>query len=312
MSYKIAGMHEASFPASANAKIRCSLSYGTPPQIRSSQYDVLPPPVEAMCGSSDDRSPATIYLTLLSLTGELGYLLEHVYDLRPSPLASAIEHPDDALELRLSSWVDGLSSHIRSIVLRGTKLEIPGAANLRLAYLATNLLLCRICLDLDGQPIDPRVSQSYRHLRARRAAEDIVHFTQSLEEKHIRGFWMPQNGASLTSATAFLLRIAVRCISNGEHAEGNASLSLAARMIDTLRHFQKTFEWDLADHCIAQYGELVDRMANMRQATDSNSSSHTAPVASFAAFDEFASHSMDFPSLELDSMFPSLWDMFEA
>ncbi|ETN44978.1 uncharacterized protein HMPREF1541_09854 [Cyphellophora europaea CBS 101466] len=288
----------------------CSLSYGTPPQIRSSQYDVALPTIEAVSARPEGLPSATIYITLLTLTEELGYLLEHVYDLRSSPSTVTVDGSTDVLERRLGSWKDQLSGDMRAIVLRGMRLEIAGAANLRLAYLATELLLCRISLDLDKETTDSQLAGNYHHIRARRAAEDIVNFIHSLKETHICGFWMPQHGASLTSATAFILRVAVRSISAGDYVDGNASLNMAIRMMGTLRHFQEIFRWDIADHCIAQYGELVDRMASMRHIGDSTQNSHRASMMSTT--DSFVAHSIDLPSLELDSMFPSLWDMFEA
>ena len=118
--------------------------------------------------------------------------------------------------------------------------------DLLLGYLATELLLCRIHLDLNEQTTEAHSCRCYRHIQAQRAVEDVLYFVQGLEERHIRTFWMPQDGASLTSATAFLLRSAVRSISAGEIVDGNASLNRTIRMVEALRYFPNAYSWDIA------------------------------------------------------------------
>ncbi|KAE8153751.1 fungal-specific transcription factor domain-containing protein [Aspergillus avenaceus] len=158
--------------------------------------------------------------------------------------------------------VDDLSSltdDVRRIVLRGTNLDIPGAANFRLAYLAVKMLLRRIQLNLNRSAPhveDDNASPYYSY--AQSAAEDIVYLVQELREPHLHGFWIPAHAFSLTSATMFLLRCGLRRTDQNR----NTPLKIARDMIDTLRAHRRDFDWDLADNCLECCGELVERISD--------------------------------------------------
>lgn len=171
------------------------------------------------------------------------------------------------LERALGAWEESLSDGIRRIVVRGTNLDAPGAANFRLAYLAVKLLLRRLQLDADihsntataGNYDDEDGMGSPFYIQAQRAAEEIVHLMQELNESHFRGFWIPVNALCLTSATTFLLRSALR--KRNSTTSSNASLNIVKDMIQVLRSHRQRFAWDLADDCLAACGELVDKIA---------------------------------------------------
>jgi hypothetical protein len=168
------------------------------------------------------------------------------------------------LERALSAWEESLSDGIRRIVVRGTNLNAPGAANFRLAYLAVKLLLRRLQLDADRpaattlENYDEDGTGSPFYIQAQRAAEEIVHLVQELDESHFRGFWIPVNALCLTSATTFLLRTALRKRKSATSV--NAPLNISKDMIQVLRSHRQIYAWDLADDCLAACGELVDKI----------------------------------------------------
>lgn len=161
------------------------------------------------------------------------------------------------LEHILSEWEESLSTDVRRIVLRGTCLDTPGAANLRLAYLGVKLLLRRIQLDLNkGSMPNEDEAESPFYVHAQRTAEEIVHLVQELDESQCRGFWIPVHAFTLTSATMFLLRSGLRM----RNQSGNTSLKIARGMINTLQARRREFDWDLADNCLGYCSELVEKI----------------------------------------------------
>lgn len=298
----------------ANVINRCSYNYGTPPQIRARQFDVPLPKLEAVCAADGPQAQlsAHIYISLLGLTNVLGNVLEHSFNLTAGVSASANDATCDDLEAQLGTWRDRLDNNIRSIVIRGSNLEVAGAANLRLAYLTMELLLSRVDLDLRDRSSVDCISRPQPTIRAKRAAEDVVMFVEGLGGPQAQDVWIPQICATLTSATAFLLRIAVSSISKGDVVSGNGCLDLAIRMMRQLRYLRQTYGWDIADHCISQYGELVDKMDAMRHGSDQESDQQAYNMVSMPDIEAFMAEGAELPSMDLNAMFPSLWDMFEA
>ncbi|PYH97853.1 hypothetical protein BO71DRAFT_317668 [Aspergillus ellipticus CBS 707.79] len=243
----------------------CSLAYGTPLQIHRAQYDVPFPTTGDICPPSASQSQiaaASIFIALTKLTEVLSRYLEHVYNVSKTPPYPAETSPM-ALEQLLADWEESLSDDTRRIVLRGTHLPAPGAANFRLAYLAVKLLLRRIQLDLDLQQLEDDTSSPY-FTQAQRAAEEIVHLIQELEESQLRGFWIPVHSFSLTSATTFLLRSGLR----KGNLTANAPLKIAKDMITALQSHHERFGWDLADNCLANCSELVEKIGSLENETN--------------------------------------------
>ena len=246
--------------SSSLIQCRCSLAYGTPLQVHRAQYDVPFPSVDDLCppGSATPyhRAAASVFVALTTLTDVLARYLEHVYSVSKSfPQPGGTTEVD--LEHILSEWEESLSDDVRRIVLRGTCLNIPGAANFRLAYLAVKLLLRRIQLDLNKGSMeveDETASPFYMH--AQRAAEEMVHLVQELDEAQLRGFWIPVHAFSLTSATMFLLRSGLRI----RHQSRNTPLKIARDMINTLKAHRQNYDWDLADNCLGYCSELVEKI----------------------------------------------------
>lgn len=208
-----------------------------------------------------------MFIALTTLTEVLAQYLEHVYNVSNMEEFSSSKMSAMDLERALNEWEESLSDNIRRIVVRGTNLNAPGAANFRLAYLAVKLLLRRLQLDAD-KPSSETVHNSDDdygtcspfYIQAQRAAEEIVHLMQELDDSHFRGFWIPVNALCLTSATTFLLRSALR--KRGSATTLNAPLNISRDMIQTLRSHRQRFSWDLADDCLATCGDLVDKITS--------------------------------------------------
>ena len=219
------------FPHDANNDRRCSLAYGTPPLIRRTQHDVPILTTEDISNPgalSDHIFAASCFVALTTLTEVLGHCLEHVYHLGKDfskPEASPFD-----LENLLTNWEDSLNDDLHRLVIRGTNLVGPGAANLRLAYLSVKLFIRRSQLDWDKISLQIGDVDSQHYIQARKVSEDIVDFVRELDETHFRGFWIPPNAYSLTSATTFPMRSAL----NSRGLVRNSTLKLVRVMISTL------------------------------------------------------------------------------
>ena len=237
---------------------RCSLAYGTPLQIQRAQHDVPIPSWDNLgqpSSSSSESGALDIFIALVTLTEVLGHYLEHIHSISKSFQPFKMTATD--LEQLLLVWEEYLGSNIRRVVLRGTGLSAPGAANLRLSYLAVKLLLAQLYLDQEtASPQHLEANGSSRYMQAQRIAEEIVHFTQELDESSLIGFWLPLNAHTLTSATNFLLRSALQ----QRDVLPNVPLDLAKDMISTLQAHRSRYSWDLANDCLATCGNVLERI----------------------------------------------------
>ncbi|KAL0940003.1 C6 transcription factor [Colletotrichum truncatum] len=279
-----------------------SLAYGTPPQLRSGQHDVPLPTVDQLCGpaaSTLDLNAASIYLAFVALAQFLDKYLERIYDLEKTFTSG----PWD-LEVLLTNWEDSLDIDLRRRIIRGgDSLDMPGSANLRLAYLYIKLLLRKWELDAEKAAHADHSSAPIRcYLEVRRAAEEIVLLVQELNEAQLGDYWLTLLTFAFTSTTKFLLRCALETENTVSGLAQSMSLKLARQLMTALQaHRQRA--WDLADLCIAQYSEVIDKLA---------SSASTADVAEqpveIPELQEFVSTSVP----DIDELFPSLWDMFSG
>ncbi|KAF4915177.1 putative transcriptional regulatory protein [Colletotrichum viniferum] len=280
-----------------------SLAYGTPPQLRSGQHDVSLPTVDQLCGpaaSTLDLNAASVYLAFVSLAQFLDKYLESIYDLEKTFTSG----PWD-LEVLLTKWEDSLDNPLRRRIIRGgDSLDMPGSANLRLAYLYIKLLLRKWDLDAEkAANADHTSSIPMRcYLEVRRAAEEIVLLVQELKEPQLGDYWLPLMTFAFTSTTKFLLRCALETENTVSGLAQSMSLKLARDLMSALQtHRQRA--WDLGDLCIAQYSEVIEKLA---------SSTATASIAEqpvdMPELQEFVSASVP----DIDELFPSLWDMFST
>jgi hypothetical protein len=234
------------------------LAYGTPPLIHYAQYDVPVPTAEDLYSpgaSTDQIFAASCFVALTTLTEVLGHCLEHVYHLEKD-LSKKPETAPSGLETLLTDWEDSLNDNLRRLVIRGTGLVGPGIANLRLAYLSVKLVIRRIQLDLDRDSLQIHDVDSQYYIQARRVSEEIVDFVRELDETHMRDFWIPLNAYTLTSATTFLMRSAL----DSRRLVRNAPLQLARAMINALQSHRRNYAWDLADNCLSNCSDLVEKI----------------------------------------------------
>jgi hypothetical protein len=219
--------------------------------------------------------------------------LEHVYSLEPVG-------PTGDLELALDQWVDGLRNDVRKVIARGSMLDLPGAANLRLAYLSTRLLLRRIELNQTKEAQDPDpTALSARYMQVRRTAEDIVSLVQELDLPRLGGFWMPMAAFTFSHTATFLIRCALETTDGPGGLGQNPSLQLANDLVTALRTHQEQHGWDLADICVAQHSDIITRLLAEETSGDDLAD------AFMTLQDPFA---MDFPFM--DDMFYSNAELF--
>jgi hypothetical protein len=274
---------------------RSSLAYGTPPHIRRSQYDVPLPISEYLSDWERDHEANAVFIELMNLTDVLDHCLEQVYSIRIET-----QGPSRNLELELNKWVDSLTGDIRKIIIRGSNLSIPGASNLRLAYLATRLLLRRIDLDHERQAPESNAEQmANRVMEARRTAEDIVVLVQELGETQLGDFWLPVVAFTFSATVTFL----IRCALETDQAAGLArsgSLRMASDLLDSLRSHRKNFGWDLGDICLAQHSDVIDKLLKSEPPVGNSGEMNAELRQPFMPDMSF-----------VDDMFPSTWDILQ-
>ncbi|KAJ5630303.1 uncharacterized protein N7484_010403 [Penicillium longicatenatum] len=279
----------------------CSLAYGTPVQIHRAQYDVPFPSISDMCSagaSPYQREAASIFIALLGLTDVLARYLEHLYSVSSDSASLGLSTFD--LEQILSEWEETLTGDIRTLILRGTKLDGPGAANLRLAYLAVKLLLRRIQLGLSRSHVQvEEETSSPFYMQAQRAAEDIAHLMREMNEPQLGGFWIPLQAFSINSATMFLLRSGLRIRNRTQ----NSPLKTAKETIAILQAHRRNFDWDLADDCLNHCSDLVQRIAMNNPQINPD-----LPIEDFSYFSE----NLDIDPSILDDLFEGITGVSES
>jgi hypothetical protein len=229
--------------------------------IHRSQHDVPVPTAEDLYVSgacSEQVSAIKCFVALMTLTDVLGYSLEHVYNL-DKDFSRKPESSPISLENQLTAWEDSLDDSMRRVVMRGTGLVGPGSANLRLSYLSVKLLIRRCQLNYDRAALHINDIDSAYFLHTRRVAEEIVDFVRELNEPQCADFWIPVTAFTLTSATTFL----VRCALTARGTASDPSLRLARAMIDALQMLRQKYAWDIADNCLSNCGDLVEKIENV-------------------------------------------------
>ncbi|KAM3519694.1 hypothetical protein MY4038_009699 [Beauveria bassiana] len=279
-----------------------SLAQGTPPRIARSQHHVPPPTRQQLCKPGlveKDTWAASIFAALVGLTSVLDTCLENMYSIEQRQSRGTLQ-----IELALHTWVDSLEEVPRMIIVRGTgtSLDLPGASNLRLAYLSMKLLLQRTQLEAMKQDSGSSEEQLLNSsLQGRQLAEEILFFTQDLQPIHLNDFWLPVAAFTYPSTINFLLRQALETESSVTGLAQTSSFQLARQLIDILREHGKTHGWDMGDVCLAQHAEVIDKvLANVAQ--ESHGAEGMLDLHDFVMSDDFM----------LDEFFPSLWDPLHA
>ncbi|KAI1490243.1 fungal-specific transcription factor domain-containing protein [Biscogniauxia mediterranea] len=252
---------------------RC-LAYGTPPHIQRGFYDVPLPRIENFSNHPmlpTESEPISFFIALSGLTDVLDHYLQYLYRLKRDTNSSVRN-----LEFRLNQWAESLEGGARWAITRGTQLYLPGAADLRLAYL------------------------SYIHVR--RAAEDIVLLVRELQEQQLGDLWLPTSAFAFPSTVTFLLRCALETENSPAGLAVSMSLRLASALISALRQHQESSSWDLGDICLAQHAEIVEKL--MMPSSSSSHAEENTPL-------DLGSQDAIIQDVSfVDELFPSLWDTF--
>ncbi len=245
----------------ADGYCRSSLAYGIPPRIRAEHADVAAPDSEAVAhdvSSSAVAQAAKIFADLFSLTELLHAHLDQMYCVDRSPV-----YPVTDFANRLQGWTDSTTGITRRIILRGSNLSIPGAPNLRLAFLSLRFLHHRTALEAHRRECfdanDVTIVQDY-YLQTRRAAEDVVMFVQELSGAELEDFWMPVLSFPLLSTMTFLVRSAAEFEDTVAGLETNGALKLAIDLMESLKDHSVNGEWDLGDLCLTQYEGILEQL----------------------------------------------------
>lgn len=242
-----------------------------------------------------DAEATAVFVGLVTLTGILDGYLDHAFDLQPW---TNTQHHAVSLDIeaRLTQWEDSLPRDLRRRIIRGVDLSVPGSANLRLAYLYLRLLGRKLGLDNEEQEkaADAGI-RTQRRILARQSAEDIVLFVQELDDDALGDFWLSFNAFALSSTVAFLLRNALETERHLGSLAQSVSLKLASDMITALQSHRERKCWDLANICISQYAELIEKLV----ASDGQVAETIPALQQFLLAE----------SISIDDMFPSIWDM---
>ncbi|OAA59207.1 Transcription factor [Niveomyces insectorum RCEF 264] len=294
-----------------------SLAYGTPPHIRRAHYDV-PPPIEAwLCDDDGDdagsqsnaamrRATSRVFIALVNLTEVLAPCLDYVFDVEraanqqtaatmtTTTTTTTTTRRRSQLALALHAWVEQLPDDVRRIVVRGTQLATPGASNLRLAYLSRRPPPNPDPSVFAAAVVDTDVSNRYMEIR--RSAEEIVRLVQELDHQQLGDFWLPGVAFTFAQTVAFLARCALEessSSSNGgggggggsnQHEAGlslaqSPSLRLASELVEALRQHQTRSGWDLADLCLAQHADVIQRLLTTTTAAAATTETATSSTA---------------------------------
>lgn len=274
---------------------RSSLAYGTPPHIRQAQYDVPIPTEEYLSAHGQQKEAHAVFIALVHLTEVLDHCLEHIYSI-------SLNVPIKNLDLELSKWIETLTGDVRKIITRGIIPQTPGASNLRLAYLAVRLLLRRIYLDSEKRKRDCDPEQLKNQIMdARRIAEEIVVLVQELEQFQLGDFWLPVAAFTFVSTVTFLIRCALETEQTLAGLSRSISLRMADDFLSALRSHQESYGWDLADICLAQHSELVEKLRT--------SASTYEPLGDATV--EYRHHFIP-DTAYIDTLFPSIWDTLQS
>ncbi|KFA65292.1 hypothetical protein S40285_02692 [Stachybotrys chlorohalonatus IBT 40285] len=273
-----------------------SLAHGTPPHISRSHHDVPWPKMVYFCeneATDVQRRTASVYIALVGLSDVLDHHLQRIYQIHQDK-----DSTPGKLEASLNGWVDSLEGSTRLIVLRGTWLHIPGAANLRLAYLTTRLLQQRIELETEKQQSNTDEAQlSNKHTQARRTAEEILMLTQELQAEQLGDFWLSITAFTFPATVNFLLRCALDTEDSPQALAQSPFFQIAHSLMNVLRLYQEKYEWDIGNVCLAQHSDIINKI-----------------LAGALSNEPQTSQSMQTPDFIMpdasimDEFYPSLWD----
>ncbi|KAF8848606.1 hypothetical protein BDZ45DRAFT_605698 [Acephala macrosclerotiorum] len=229
-----------------------SFAHGTPTLISRNQYDVPIPTVAALITPGRDSSQriksAQCFIALCMLTEILGEILPLVY-YRRQRASSEVSRLLRRFETDLDNWEE---CEPAVTVLRdgNDNQSFGGSSSLRLGFLATKMLICRISFrnathSTEGGLLEAR---QYSQAVLRGSAISIVTFLCSLKAHRLYEFWSPYSAYHIGSAALIALRCAIEASDPIIAARCKSSLM---DLVHWLRNAKEQERWDLADICLA-------------------------------------------------------------
>ncbi|KAF2813280.1 uncharacterized protein BDZ99DRAFT_382177 [Mytilinidion resinicola] len=233
-----------------------SISYGFPPHISKSFYDVPIPLVTSLVPAKatlPQRHASACFIHLCYLTELLGDILPLVYALRPNPgeLSLSVD--------RLKVVLDKLESKLPDrLPISGR----PGSSNLWFCFFSMKLLLSRLALRADvlvGNTGDPDSEHDRLH-ELRMSSSAVVEFVLDLKKRHFQDFWLPYTAHMLVLATM----VSLRCTVETKEADvRNASISRLKQLMAYIQHARDDYDWDIADVCLERCSGPIIKMASL-------------------------------------------------
>ncbi|EDN99599.1 hypothetical protein SS1G_02456 [Sclerotinia sclerotiorum 1980 UF-70] len=158
--------------------------------------------------------------------------------------------------------------------------------------------------------------RAYHHAMLRESAKAIITFLTSLTEQNLNEFWMPYSAYHICSATIILLRCAIDA---SDRETADSCMSCLSEVKQWLTWAYVTHHWDLAEICLAQCAEPIDRLNASSRSVAIDAQTGGAQAYSIGTGVEDLGDPASIPSLAdtesfingLEYPFVDLWDMFE-
>ncbi|KAF7950360.1 hypothetical protein EAE96_007647 [Botrytis aclada] len=295
-----------------------SFAHGVPAHIRRNEYDVPLPTLEGLLTADNHEisriPPAECFISLCTLTEVLGDILPLLYDRRCRPITETNKLLRQ-LEINLDVWEESLPPWAAS---KSNAEQISGLSSLRLGFLSIKMLLCRIAFHSATHSPSPCLKEvkAYHQAMLRECAKATTTFLTSLTEQNLNEFWMPYSAYHICSATIILLRCVIDT-TDIETAEAcKSSLSEVKQWLDWAH---TSHHWDLAEICLAQCAEPIERLNVSSRSTATNARETRTEQMGIGMVGDRIGDPTNVPFLVdtenlmngLEYPFVDLWDMFE-
>ncbi|KAI9650760.1 hypothetical protein NHQ30_000785 [Ciborinia camelliae] len=293
-----------------------SFAHGVPAHIRKHEYDVSLPTLDGLLTEGEHIasrvSSAECFILLCALTEVLGDILPLLYDRRSRPVTETNKLLR-RLETNLDEWEESLPLWAAN---PSDATQVSGSSSLRLGFLSAKMLLCRIAFHGATHSSEPCLMEvrAYHQAMLRESAKAITTFLTSLTEQNLNEFWMPYSAYHICSATIILLRCAIDTTDRETKESCKSSLSEVKQWLNWAH---TSHHWDLAEICLVQCAEPIDRLNASSRSTDAQANGAEDPSmrvvgegigapgsVPFIADRESLMNGLDYP-------FVDLWDIFE-
>ncbi|KAF7919679.1 uncharacterized protein EAE97_011597 [Botrytis byssoidea] len=269
-----------------------SFAHGVPAHIRRNEYDVPLPTLKGLLTDGNHEilriRPAECFILLCELTEILGDILPLLYDRRCRPITETNKLLRQ-LEINLDEWEESLPQWGTN---KSNAEQVSGLSSLKLGFLSVKMLLCRI------------------------AFHSATHSPEPCIKENLNEFWMPYSAYHICSATIILLRCAIDTTDTETAESCKSSLSEVKQWLDWAH---TSHHWDLAEICLAQCAEPIERLNVSSRSTATNVRENRTEQPGMEVVGESVGDPTNVPFLAdteslmngLEYPFVDLWDMFE-